>query len=390
MANNCREDGTRVCADGGAVKVLFVTPFFHPVKGGVESHVWEVAKGLVKKGHEVEVWTSDSLREGKIAKKEEYLGKICVRRFRTLFRLGKFSPVFPGVLRAIRKSDADVVHVHVYRHPTNMLAFWTKKPTVLTPHWPDYPRGLRNGMINAWIPVFDKTIGKFLLRRFDKVCIVAGPEKEWLIRKFGVASKKIVLTPNGIPKEYLQKIAQKEARRRLKRDVNERIVLSVGRLHASKGFHRIVEVAGVFPDVKFMILGPDGGEREKLEALCVKQGITNVFFRGEVSEQEKRLWYAAADVFVHPSEYEAFGITVLEAMAHSLPVIVSNRGGLPWVVQGAGLIFEDQNDLQSKLRMLLANASVRKKWGIQAFKKARKFTWDVTVERLDALYRELV
>ena len=69
------------------MKILFITPFFHPVKGGMEEHVFQIARGLINKGHDVTVFTSNSSRFGKLISDEEIYEGIKIRRFNTWFKL---------------------------------------------------------------------------------------------------------------------------------------------------------------------------------------------------------------------------------------------------------------------------------------------------------------
>jgi glycosyltransferase involved in cell wall biosynthesis len=78
------------------------------------------------------------------------------------------------------------------------------KNTVITPHWPEYPKGLRNKLIKLIIKIFDKTLGKLILKKAKLILAVSEPEIEWLKNKFKLNEDKIKLIPNGIPKDYLK------------------------------------------------------------------------------------------------------------------------------------------------------------------------------------------
>ena len=63
------------------MKICFIAPFFYPVKGGMEEHVLQLARGLIKKGHEVHVFTSNSSRSNKIGLSDEIYEGIKIKRF---------------------------------------------------------------------------------------------------------------------------------------------------------------------------------------------------------------------------------------------------------------------------------------------------------------------
>ncbi len=370
------------------MKILFITPFFHPVEGGVERHVYYLAKELIKKNHDVEVFTSDLSRTGKISVKEEVHEDIKIKRFDAWFKIGDFASFWPGLFNAVNKSDVDIIHVHSYRHPHNLSVLFTNKPALLTLHWPNYPKGLRKGYLDKVIPIFDKSLGKFLFNHYKILCAVSQPEVEW-IKSFNIDENKIKLTPNGIPEDYLKKRRGKSFRKKYRLN-HELVILSLGRLHKSKGFDQIINVANNFVGVKFIIAG-EGDYRKELEKLIKEKKVNNIILTGSLSEKEKLEAYAACDVFLHPSHYEAFGIVVLEAMSQGKPVIVSDQGGLPWVAGDAGLVFKINNseDLKEKLMVLVKDVKLRKKLGLKAYSRAKKFTWNKITENLERIYKNV-
>lgn len=111
------------------------------------------------------------------------------------------------------------------------------------------------------------------------------------------------------------------------------LVISVGRLIGLKGVHVVIEALAAVPDAHFVVVG-GGSDRERLERLAEARNVANrVHFLGEVPHQDLPAILRAANVFVQPSVgEEAFGISVAEAMACALPVIVSDGWGLREVV----------------------------------------------------------
>ena len=370
------------------LKVCFITPFFYPVIGGVESHILNKSNELIKLGYDIEVFTSDMDREGRVKERPTNLGKIKIKRFRSWLKVSFGEIIFPGVYWAVKNSDADIFHVHSYRHLHNLVTLFTKKPCFLTPHWPIY-KGQRPKHLQLIVDFIDKFFGKFILNKFTKVCAVTGLEIDW-IKTFGIKEKDILLTPNALPIEYFKKYNGEKFRKKhnLK---DELVVLSVSRIHKSKGTDQLVEVAKYFPKVKFMIVGRDGGFQEELELLAKDLNLKNIIFVGEVSEKEKMESYAAADIFCSPSHYEGFCISILEAMSQGCAVITSNQGGMPWVVGKEGLIFKDYNlnDLKNKLGKLIKNKKLRTNFGIVGKKKVKEFKWEKVAKILDKEYKKL-
>ncbi len=372
------------------MKIVFVSPFFYPVQGGMENHVYHLADQLIKKGHEVEVFTSNLSRDGKIKEKEAQISGIKVKRFKAWFKLGQFASFFPAVFSAIKKSNADIIHVHNYRHPINLAPLLTKKPCLITLHWPEYPAGLRVRKMDIFARNFDRFLGPFLLKRYKRVCAVSQNEIAF-IQNLGVSKERIVLIPNGIPQSFLAKEEKRSFRVKYGFKENDFIVLALSRIHKSKGFDKIIRLAEKFPHVKFVIAGKDEGFKKELEQLKEKLKVNNVFFIGEVSEEDKRKAFASCDLFIHPTKFEAFGIVVLEAMAQGKPIIASNVGGLSYVVSDAGILFQERDlkDLEDKFKRVLYSSALRKKLSEKAVERASKFTWEKIADNLERVYKEL-
>ncbi|MDP1694711.1 MAG: glycosyltransferase family 4 protein, partial [Candidatus Woesearchaeota archaeon] len=335
------------------MKIIRVCSFFYPVEGGMETHLLEETKELAKLGHEVVVWTSDSLRAGTSPKKKEEINNVSIERLPTVAKLSYYTPFFPLAWWKALTEDYDILHVNAFRQPHNLTLLIAKlrgKKTVLGVHWPEYPEELRSPLMNLIIPLFDKTLGDLLLYMTDKVIVQTKAEERWLLSKFG-KKKNVIILPPGIKKDYLKK--RNSTIFRKKHKISGLMVLYLGRIHPSKGIDRIIAIAPQCKEATFVIVG-DGPDRKRIENSIREKKIKNVKMIGRCSEEEKMQAYAACDVFLHPTEYDAFGITLIEAMAQAKPVLASHVGGIPSVVGVEGLTFnkEDNQDLIKKLKKL--------------------------------------
>ncbi|MBV9582011.1 MAG: glycosyltransferase, partial [Chloroflexi bacterium] len=112
---------------------------------------------------------------------------------------------------------------------------------------------------------------------------------------------------------------------------------------------------------------------------------------GQIREQDKAPLYSAATVYMFPSLYEGFGMTVLEAMACGTPVLTSNISALPEVVGDAGALVDPyQAELISlKLGELLESQSTREELSRRGLERARHFTWPQVAEQTMRVYKEI-
>ncbi len=204
--------------------------------------------------------------------------------------------------------------------------------------------------------------------------------------------KKPVVTPGGVDLNVFRVITRQQ---------NDRMTIGIIKhLEPKYGVEYLLrtfaKVWKLHLNSNLLIVG-DGSLRCKLEKLTFDLNIQNqVRFIGRVPHAEVPNWLGEIDIFVNPSvdESETFGIAVLEASATELPVIASNIGGLPEVVQDnvTGFLVppRDIDALSEKLGILMKNADLRQKMG----RAGRKFVqdhyeWNHIVKIMEAVYAPL-
>jgi len=169
-------------------------------------------------------------------------------------------------------------------------------------------------------------------------------------------------------------------------------VLYVGRLAPKKGLEYLIE-AMTDLDTQLTIVG-DGPERERLEAVAERID-GDISFEGEVPPEEVDKYYRSAAIFVLPSiEGEGMPNVVLEAMAWGLPVVATDSGGIPSVIQsgknGYLVPMHDTESLHDKIRKLQNDSSERDKLGKHARQYVQKtHSWNSLVSKLEEKYRKL-
>ena len=174
------------------------------------------------------------------------------------------------------------------------------------------------------------------------------------------------------------------------------MIFACRQLFPRKGIRFLVEavarLADRFPDVRLVVAG-DGFERPELEALARRLGIAErTRFLGAVPNGELPRFYRAAAVSVIPSLEEGFGIPAAEAMGCEVPVVASDAGGLPEVVEDGvtGFVVPrgDAEALARALATLLADADLRRRMGRAGRRRAlARFDWDQSAARFEALFR---
>jgi glycosyltransferase involved in cell wall biosynthesis len=175
---------------------------------------------------------------------------------------------------------------------------------------------------------------------------------------------------------------------------DEKIVYFIGRMVREKGAQILVDAFAKlkyrYPNAKLVIAG--GGERSHLERMAYDFGIAHaVYFAGRVSDADRDRLYRVADVAVYPSLYEPFGIVALEAMAAHVPVVVSNAGGLPEVVEhdvsGTVTYSGNADSLSWGIERVLREPGHARYMAGNAYARVQTvFNWNVIAEQTEAVY----
>lgn len=231
-----------------------------------------------------------------------------------------------------------------------------------------------------------KTFGKQMQKRCEKVVAISEFVKQTGIAAYDLAAEKIVVIHNGVD---ISKFCMPEVQSWR----SHMELIFVGRLIRAKGVHLLLEALAQLPeDVKVhaTIVG-FGPEFENLQKQASDMGLEKkVAFLGKRMDVSRLL--GNADFFVHPATLqEGFGITLVEAMASGKPCIASNGGAIPEVLDDStGFLFAlgSVSDLVEKITQAYAlhGTPQYETMSRAARKKAKNFTIDGMVNRLESLY----
>ena len=382
------------------MKILQVIPYFVPAWdfGGPLPVCYQLSKQLVKRGHEVAVWTTDALNaRSRIAQHKETIDGIQVRRFKNLsnslaYRYNISSPIGMA-LAADETKGYDIIHIHEYRVLQNaFIRGHAKKhgvPYVLQAHG-----SLTTFFQKGWLKrIFDKLWGYRILRDAAKGIALTQTEAEQY-KSMGVSNDKIEIVPNGIDLSEFENLPQRgEFRRKHGLDDNERIVLYLGRIHQTKGIDLLVrafvrlskEVSGA----KLVIVGPDDGYLPALKRLIKELHIEErVLLTGPVYGRDKLGAYVDADVFVTPSFY-GFPVTFMEACATGTPIVTTERWDhLDWLDGQIGYVTPyDEKELTKAITSILGNSGLAEQFGANGRDIVKnRFNWGSIAEQLERIY----
>lgn len=363
------------------MKILQIIPYFVPAwnYGGPLRQCYELSKELVRRGHEVTVFTTDTVDASKrtIISEEEIDG-IKVKRFKNVNNSIAYHhniSLSPGMLPALGRQlkDFDLVHIHEYRTIQNVFvlhyAVKYDTPYVLQAH------GSATKLATFFQKktlkkIFDNLWGYRILKGASRLIALTKAETLEYI-SMGITKDKIELVPNAIDIAEFECLPKAgEFRKKYGLNNSLKVILYLGRIHRIKGLDLLMKSVAKLPkdacDVKIVIAGPDDGYLSMLEKIIRELKIEEkVLITGPLYDKEKLEAYVDADVYILPSYYESFSITVLEALACGTPVIITEGCGIAERVKGeAGLVVnQDEKGLRDAMLYLLSNDKLRKRLG---------------------------
>ncbi|MEM9028965.1 MAG: glycosyltransferase [Pseudomonadota bacterium] len=381
------------------MRVLHISPTYLPAVryGGPIQSVHGLCAGLVQRGHDVHVYTTnvdgDGTSDVPVGELVDVDG-VAV----TYFPAGAGRIVYrsPDMLAELddKLGSFDVLHVHsVFLWPTMIAASRARRqrlPYVVSPRGMLVPELIRRKSCLAkrtWIELFERRN----LAGARAVHVTTDAEAAD-IRRLGLTARKFAVIPNGIHGPPAGASTRPDPFRAL----GGPVLLFLGRVNWKKGLDRLIPALARVDAVQLAIVGnDDDGYRTEIEAMARGNGVADrVHFMGPLYGDEKWAAFQAGDVFALPSYSENFGIAVVEAMAAGTPVILTPEVGVAPMVQetGAGLVVDGTPEaLGGAIQEIFQNPGLRDAMS-EAGRRAAKeyFSWSNICERMEALYQDAV
>jgi glycosyltransferase involved in cell wall biosynthesis len=235
--------------------------------------------------------------------------------------------------------------------------------------------------------------------RSSRVLTVSEASKRDILKYFHIPEAKVDVIYNGIDERFWSPPDAADVDRiRERYQLDGRFVLYAGNIKPHKNIERLIEAFHTlkqhgFDDVKLLIIGDEVSKYATLRRAVHRYKLhKHVRFFGFVPDQTLAVLYRLAALFVFPSLYEGFGLPPLEAMASGTPVITSNVSSLPEVVGDAALLIDpyEPDAIAAAIERLLTDARLREDLRARGLKRAREFSWDQSVQRIRAIYYEVL
>ena len=306
-----------------------------------------------------------------------------------------FAQALLAVLRLLARGEVALLHIHVAinasfwrKYVFFLLGYLCRVPVALHLHAGRYPDYYRNGC-----GPLARLLMRFAFDRAQAVLVVSGELQAW-VRSVSSQGRVVVLhNPVLLPQR--DEVAEPSAKPAPARAPATLVFL--GHLEAGKGCYDLLRamrmIVAAVPQARLLLCGD--GRRDEAHALAASLGLlASVDFPGWIAAERRAALLDMATVFVLPSHAEGLPMSLLEAMAHGVPVVATAVGGIPEAVrdglEGVLVAPRDAAALASAVLGLLADPDARMRMGAAARERVRsEFSSTRMIVTLEDLYEKL-
>lgn len=384
------------------MRIGIFTDTYPPYINGVSTSIVMLKGALEKLGHEVFIVT---VNNENLTYKYEDDNKIIRLPGIPIgiydYRLTGIYPV--RVINKIKNWKLDVIHSQTEFGVGTFARLIAKQmniPIVHTYHtmYEDYVHYITKGYFNGTSKKIVEYLTKFYCDKTATELIVPTKKAYDLFKEKYKVDRNVHIIPTGIEIDRFYrenfKISQiLELRRNLSIQKDDFVILFVGRLGREKSVDVLIEgekeIIKKHPNVKLLIVG-DGPDMEHFKKMVKEYSLEkNVIFTGKVPYNDIPLYYEAADLFATASRTETQGLTVIEAMAASLPVLAVNDDSFRIVVVDElnGYLFDDLKGYVEKVDYLVNHTKILSKMSKQARVSAETHSSKYFAERVLDVYK---
>ncbi len=372
---------------------------FLPSKGGGEGYLANLANQLIERGHEVHIFAG------------EWENRNNQMHFHTIpvIRYPKFLKEISFVInswRKMAKNDFDIIQVvgralgmNVFNPHCGVEEAWLKQDfrSIRSPFYSFFKHITRFfSLRNKFLLWLDKK--QYTSNNVSRIIAISDMIKNDIIKYHNVNPQKINVIYNGVDIKRFNPDNKKKFRKIIRKKLSigeEFVILHISNNFRLKGLFTLIKSLGelkkLHKNFKVLIIGR--GKKASYCKLAKKINcLENLIFLGYVDEVEK--YYAASDIYVHPTFYDSCSLVVTEALASGLPVITTIYDGASGVIDDGdeGFVMKDPMDYEALAEKisLLFNDEFRKKASIAAREKAEKYPAERNCEEIIEIYNEVV
>lgn len=225
-------------------------------------------------------------------------------------------------------------------------------------------------------------------------CVITVSEyaKADIVRHYGIAPQRISVVPAAAAPQFDIKVSDKERQQLLRTYAVpfERFFLSVGVRHRYKNYLELLRAfkaaSEIDPTLRLVLVGSEGDDAKNIHRFIEQSALQEkVFCANYVASDDLRAFYASAVALVMSSQYESFGMPIVEAMKMGCLVIVANRAAMPETAGKAALIYDNGDELQQLLLEVWRNPVQYAELIEKGRMRAAAYSWEKSAAKLLAV-----
>jgi hypothetical protein len=381
--------------------ITYLVTNFHPIKGGAEQNALMLAIKESEAENTVKVYTSNSNNKELISK-EIYKG-IEISRFKKVNK-SYYLSFYPSMFWPFLRNKTDLIHVHGFGFLWHDFLLIIKKifnprlKIINTPHGPFMAHGQYSLFQKVLKSIFTFIQRLYLNAIYSRVIAVNPYQIEWINKEYGISKDKIVLVPNAISDAYEDFKEDKELIEHLK--LEKKFIISfIGRFEKYKGLQDlikcVVELKSKFKNLQLIAMGNEGNYLSKINELITDSKAEKyITILTSPQDDSVKTVLSKSAIFVLPSSWEAFGISIIEAMRFGNAIVSTRTEGGEYLIKeeenGFLYDFQDTVDLTSRLETLISDKQLLKKIKTNNIKKALEFSISSVYDTYRVILRELL
>lgn len=389
------------------MKIGIFTDAYNPVTSGVVTSINMLEQEMKKRGHEVYVFAPSKSTQPN-EEQNLYMLKsmplIVARQYKN--RVAAFYS--RDVAKKIKELNLDIIHTQSEFSLGLFGKIISRKyniPFIHTYHtmWEDYIHYIIpiKGGRNIYTKRFARTFSKNFATKAECIITPSKKTEKYLKYKCKIKNKPMYVIPTGIDikpfaKENFTTQQKNELKESLGIKANEKVILFLGRVAEEKSIDVIMNNMPIIfnssPNTKFLIVG-DGPSKNSLEEQAKKLKIDDkVIFTGKIPWSDVPKYYNIGDVFVNASLTETQGLTFIEAMAASVPIVAKYAPNLSeFIINNKnGILVKRDLDFSNSIISVLSNKSLSEKLIKNGIETAKLNSSEEFGDKLEMLYAEII
>lgn len=372
--------------------------------GGISVYVEQLANRLALGGHKVHIFSAP----GPVVRRAALDSVVAIHLIPTvalpLLSLVSFWTKLPGRIREVERSSGrfDVIHAdtasdltlrkRTFRQPRVVTVHHLGASVIRTAGWSRFPQ-IRNPAQEYGLAALPE-LGCIL--RADHLIAVSRSTQTEILRTLPrIPPGKITVIYNGVVRRQSSPRPKSlwTTRQRWGVKEHESVLLTVGRIQVRKNLSALLEAVAGLGGIEFRLFVVGGGDTTLLRQTADRLGVSErVVFTGFVDDHSLAELFDIADVYIHTSAMEGFGLSVAEAIEAGIPVVATRVGAIPEVVRegrdGFLVDYGDVPGITRAVKVILANPNAFARSA--AAHSMSRFSWDRAARETLQVYYDLL